>query len=378
MSKIDKTVFISYRRKDQAWALNVYKDLKSRQYDVFFDYESIPSGDFEQIIVSNIKARAHFILVLTPTALDRCNESGDWVRREIETAMDERRNIIPLLFDDFSFTLTNVSEKLTGKLSSLKRYNGLEVPATYFDDAMRRLRKKYLNVRLDAVLLPIPDEIQNEVKKHQAAADKALRDGVLEASNRALASLRNETGKRDSAANVLLEAENAPAPGPLLVIPIDELALREEPVVSPDTFIRRIPTTEQLVSVEQPDKARQKVGVDGRWLKVRDESGTEGYVAAWLVKYINNVALDQSTNSGPSKGKKPTRVVAIDDLAFRNQPVISFDSLIRRLGSGAELTIVEPGGESKIGKLNQWLKVEDASGTQGYVAAWYVAPTKID
>jgi hypothetical protein len=74
MARIEKTVFISYRRKDISWALAVYQYLTSRKYDVFFDYTSIPSGDFEQIIVSNIRARAHFVLILTPTALDRCNE----------------------------------------------------------------------------------------------------------------------------------------------------------------------------------------------------------------------------------------------------------------------------------------------------------------
>ena len=87
MARPEKTVFISYRRKDISWALLVYKYLTAKGYDVFFDYTSIPSGDFEQIIVGNIKARAHFVLILTPTALDRCNEPGDWLRREIETAI---------------------------------------------------------------------------------------------------------------------------------------------------------------------------------------------------------------------------------------------------------------------------------------------------
>src|ERR1044071_9065349 len=74
MASIEKTVFISYRRKDRYEALAVYQYLTGQQYDVFLDYTSIPSGDFEQSIVSNIKARAHFLLILTPTALDRCSE----------------------------------------------------------------------------------------------------------------------------------------------------------------------------------------------------------------------------------------------------------------------------------------------------------------
>jgi formylglycine-generating enzyme required for sulfatase activity len=174
MARIEKTVFISYRRKDISWALAVYQFLSSKKYDVFFDYTSIPSGDFEQIIVSNIKARPHFILILTPTALDRCNEPGDWLRREIEIAIDEKRNIVPLFFEGFNFSIPTIAEKLTGKLTTLWRYNGLDVPAGYFNEAMERLRRRYLNVPLDAVIHPVSNEVQKVVQEEQVAANEAL------------------------------------------------------------------------------------------------------------------------------------------------------------------------------------------------------------
>ena len=172
--RVEKTVFISYRRKDMPWALAVYQYLTSKKYDVFLDYTSIPSGGFERIIVSNIKARAHFILILTPTALDRCSEPGDWLRREIETAIDEKRNIIPLFFDGFSFKLPSVAEKLTGKLEILKDYNGLDIQGGYFMAAMERLRNPFLNIPLNAVIHPVSIEVRNVVKDVQVAADKAL------------------------------------------------------------------------------------------------------------------------------------------------------------------------------------------------------------
>ena len=174
MARIEKTIFISYRRRDISWALAVYQSLTKYNYDVFFDYTSIPSGDFEQIISSNIKARAHFILILTPTALDRCSEPGDWLRREIETAVDEKRNIIPLFFDGFSFSSPSIAEKLTGKLRTIKRYNGLDIYPGYFMEAIERLRGRYLNVALDAVLHPIPDEVQKIVVEQKIAANEEL------------------------------------------------------------------------------------------------------------------------------------------------------------------------------------------------------------
>src|SRR4051812_45333004 len=80
MERIEKTVFISYRRTNVPWALAVYQNLTNHGYDVFFDYTGIASGDFERIILGNIKASAHFLVLLTPSALERCSDPGDWLR----------------------------------------------------------------------------------------------------------------------------------------------------------------------------------------------------------------------------------------------------------------------------------------------------------
>ena len=146
MGRIEKTIFISYRRTNYWTALAVYQNLTMNGYDVFFDYNSIPSGDFEQVITENVKFRAHFIVLLSPSALDRCNEPGDWLRREIETAIDSKRNIIPLMMEGFDFNSPTTVKTLTGKLAELKKYNAMTIPAEYFDDAMTKLRgERFLN-----------------------------------------------------------------------------------------------------------------------------------------------------------------------------------------------------------------------------------------
>jgi TIR domain len=58
MERIEKTVFISYRRTNIPWALAIFQNLTHHGYDVFFDYNGIASGDFERVILGNIKARA--------------------------------------------------------------------------------------------------------------------------------------------------------------------------------------------------------------------------------------------------------------------------------------------------------------------------------
>ena len=141
----DKTdsVFISYRRKTSKHpALLVFKDLDSHGYDAFIDYESIDSGIFATEILNQIASRRHFVIILSPECLDRTINPDDWLRREIEYAIDMQRNIVPLLFDDFKFE--SAKQYLVGKLSVLGDYNGLTVPDGYFDEAMDKLRTRFL------------------------------------------------------------------------------------------------------------------------------------------------------------------------------------------------------------------------------------------
>ncbi|MBI1792761.1 MAG: toll/interleukin-1 receptor domain-containing protein [Chloroflexi bacterium] len=43
MGRIEKTVFISYRRTNKAWALFIYQTLTNHGYDVFIDFQNINS-----------------------------------------------------------------------------------------------------------------------------------------------------------------------------------------------------------------------------------------------------------------------------------------------------------------------------------------------
>jgi tetratricopeptide (TPR) repeat protein len=151
---VQKTVFISYRRTNSYAARAVYQALTTHGFDVFLDYEAIDAGSFEQIILGQIAARAHFIIILTPTALERCHQPGDWLRREIEHAIDLKRNIVPLMFEHFSFK--DAASELIGKLALLPRYNGLDVPPAYFEAAMERLRTRFLSKPLDVIMHPAP------------------------------------------------------------------------------------------------------------------------------------------------------------------------------------------------------------------------------
>jgi hypothetical protein len=154
MPRVDKTVFISYRRSNFPWAVATFLELTHNGYDVFFDYMGVANGAFGRVIIENIRGRAHFLVLLTPSALQRCSDETDWLRREIEAALDSKRNIVPLFLEGFDFDDPKIRGQLTGKLAVLSDYQGLKVPPEYFLEAMRKLRELYLNVALDAVLHP--------------------------------------------------------------------------------------------------------------------------------------------------------------------------------------------------------------------------------
>lgn len=206
MGRIQKNVFICYRHADEGWALAVYNMLRQRGFDVFIDYLGIGSGSFEREILENIASRAHFLVLMTPHALDRVGEPGDWMRREVEHAIELQRNVIPILLDGFDFTSQEVAPRLTGKLSALPKFNGLQVPKGYFEAAMDRLERQYLTVPVETILQPASPSAVQAATRQQAAVDAAM----AETPERSLRS----TPARVSAAKVLDDAAMRPEDGP--------------------------------------------------------------------------------------------------------------------------------------------------------------------
>ncbi len=175
------TVFISYRRSvSQFIARAIFQDLREHGYDVFMDVESIDKGQFGPIILNQIAARAHFLLILTPGTLDRCAEPDDWLRREIEHALETRRNIVPVMVNGFRFE--DAEPFLTGKLAELPRYNSVPLYHEYFEEGMARLRERFLTPP-EGEIQPAPAEDAAVVQRklEQAAEQPAPTEAELQA-----------------------------------------------------------------------------------------------------------------------------------------------------------------------------------------------------
>jgi hypothetical protein len=85
MSRIQKTVFVSYRRDDEPWGLLIFADLTQHGYDVFIDFDGIDGGNFETAIFQNIRSRAHFLILLTRWSVAAIQRTGCAVRLRLRS-----------------------------------------------------------------------------------------------------------------------------------------------------------------------------------------------------------------------------------------------------------------------------------------------------
>ncbi|CAK1545324.1 unnamed protein product [Leptosia nina] len=132
-------VFVSYRRSNGSQLASLLKvHLQVRGFTVFIDVERLEAGKFDNNLLQSIKQAKHFLLVLTPNALDRCkhdNEQKDWVHREIVAALQSQCNIVPII-DNFEWP---EPEELPEDMRAVCHFNGVRWIHDYQDACVEKL-----------------------------------------------------------------------------------------------------------------------------------------------------------------------------------------------------------------------------------------------
>jgi TIR domain len=147
----NQRIFISYRRTDcQAQANGVYDGLGHRLKDasLFMDIDSIPPGvDFEDHIRDEIKRSDVVLVMIGDNWLDsrpgttrrRIDETDDFVRLEIETALASRNiRIIPVLVEGAQMPS---SAELPESIHQLARLNAFELSDHRWTSDVERLAR---------------------------------------------------------------------------------------------------------------------------------------------------------------------------------------------------------------------------------------------
>ncbi|XP_066246815.1 NAD(+) hydrolase sarm1 isoform X2 [Euwallacea similis] len=143
-------VFVSYRRSNGSQLASLLKvHLQLRGFSVFIDVERLEAGKFDNNLLQSIHKAKHFLLVLTPMALERCkhdHEKKDWVHREIVAALSANCNIIPII-DNFTFP---EPDELPEDMRQVCHFNAVRWIHDYQDacvDKLERFMRGELNAR---------------------------------------------------------------------------------------------------------------------------------------------------------------------------------------------------------------------------------------
>lgn len=171
-------VFISYRREGgYAMARLVYECLRNAGLSVFLDLEELRSGQFNEKLYEEIEKCKNFVLILPPNSLDRCDHEDDWLRLEIEYAIKQKKNIIPVMMVGFEFP-----SKLPPSLQILPFFNGVKSSREYFDAAIKKIISMLHGVELDESKLKLSerhDDVryyydEDEQEKHRLRTEDSL------------------------------------------------------------------------------------------------------------------------------------------------------------------------------------------------------------
>ena len=180
-------VFISYRREDSSGsARGIYDRLAKGlgRKNIFFDVDSIAPGvDFVELLTERVSVCDALVAVIGAewtSSVDRNNRRRidnphDFVRIEIEAALERGVRIIPVLVDG---AIMPAPEDLPESLRKLVRLQGIEISHTRFDADVRKLTR---TLRL------FDDELRRRqtAEAERVAREERERDEAAEAAERA-------------------------------------------------------------------------------------------------------------------------------------------------------------------------------------------------
>jgi hypothetical protein len=306
-------IFISYRRVEAEYPAGWLDDRLVTRFGrdhVFKDVDSIELGDDFVNAITNAVRSCDALLVLmgpqwlTITAEDgrrRLDKPNDFVRLEIEAALEHNVRIIPILLGN---ALMPQAEQLPVSLAPLARRQALELsPNRFTFDTERLLR----------VLNKMAAEKAEREAAERAAAEKAER----EAAERAAA----EKAEREAAENAIAAAGRPPSAGrrrrvwvPVTVLVLTTLLITTIAIViltrnsgrtaagssststAPITGPRRPPTPRRTLL--QDDFSNRS----GNWSVFSDSLGAAQYVNAG---YSVTTKKTGTTSFGTADGLSP-------------------------------------------------------------------------
>ncbi|XP_072285215.1 NAD(+) hydrolase SARM1 [Pyxicephalus adspersus] len=132
-------VFISYRRSTGSQLASLLKvHLYLHGFSAFIDVEKLEAGKFEDKLIQSVISARNFVLVLSNGSLDKCMgdiDCKDWVHKEIVTALNCGKNIVPVT-DHFEWP---DPMSLPEDMRAVLKFNGIKWSHEYQDATVEKI-----------------------------------------------------------------------------------------------------------------------------------------------------------------------------------------------------------------------------------------------
>ena len=135
-------IFISYKRKSLSMANNLYYRLTMRGYSTFFDIEEMRRDNFNIQLLNYIENSQDVFVILEDGSLDACYSKEwekDWFCNEIAFALEKKKNISPILLDNYKMPSESF---FPDKLKELSMKHSPDFSFSFFDAYLDKLIEK--------------------------------------------------------------------------------------------------------------------------------------------------------------------------------------------------------------------------------------------
>ena len=131
-------IFVSYRFKDgELISKKVANALKDMGYSVYHNTDRNHKGKFPERLKKAIDNSKDFLLIVTENCLERLvasNDPGepDWVKEELLEAIEQRKNIIPVMIADIDWPhLSGLSDEAASLIRDLSVRENIRLPFNF-------------------------------------------------------------------------------------------------------------------------------------------------------------------------------------------------------------------------------------------------------
>ena len=183
MAEVDNGIFISYRREDTRWFATLLTSRLRSAFpvlDTFLDVDSIEPGlPFPETLERTLgSCRLQFVLIgprwlkaQDEAGRRRLDQPGDWVRQEIEWALERGVRVVPV-FVEFSKAL--LPDQLPEKIGSLAQNHAIKIEYEDHDRGLDQIQGLVRSLFGEQLTASGPGESQSRQPVPQVTAHSAL------------------------------------------------------------------------------------------------------------------------------------------------------------------------------------------------------------